>query len=404
MENDTSANNFTMTAFYYEYDIPSWMWYLEIVYVSSILVLGISGNLMVILVQLMNKAKCSTDYLVINMAVFELICVGFSTMNDVFRVTEHLWKKYVSTGFCQFSWFTGYLMGISSSLLLSAVAVDRYLKTCMPLLSCYTVQAGKILAGVLAVCNLAFPIPSVWAVYEKNQICFPTNKYINLDAYNMLINGLTFACFVIVAISYTRVGLALRKRNRRRQETSWRHQTAFDNSEQASLPTSVRTSVRNIVKGVNRISHFPEGGSKVNVIDAETKADQSPSAIDLKVFNSKNWSESRSDGFDNSTTAVNAGRVKQSMSDFERSFPSGRYHTYAMKRTTLIMFMISLTYVLTHLSAWALFVVPYDEETERMLINVSRKLILINCVMNPAYFFLLSAKFRKCVKKVVCRR
>ena len=74
-----------------------------------------------------------------------------------------------------------------------------------------------------------------------------------------------------------------------------------------------------------------------------------------------------------------------------------------IRRTTVIMFLITLTYAVTYLFGWILFVPVRDPAIELLLFRLSRLVTKINCVANPFYMFLLSSKFRQSAKKILLR-
>ena len=366
----------------------AWLRIVEIAYLALILMFGTAGNILVILVELKNKIKYSTDYLVICMASIEVFCSTLNITRNILEQTPAIWKRVCCNEVCQISWYVGYTIGTASPLLLSAIAVDRYVLTCKPLIKSYNARSGKILAvSITIVCPLIC-IPGIFGVYADEMLqCLPTNDIIDLDKFNVFIIVFTLVSFIIITIAYVCVGRTIRRRNKTPITTV--------NSTDDSRDSGTRWklfSVRNILKRTYRVNPFQNSSRTGDSVELQHTPEKQNTLCTTSLHPSSVQSVtlSKKDG--------KTEHVPQSGCSQERLNKSKQ-----MRKTTLIMFLIALTYGVTHVSGWVLIVLPTDQATMDLLIHLTALFSLINCVSNPAFFFLLSAKFREIAKKILFR-
>ena len=366
----------------------AWLRIVEITYLALILMFGTTGNILVILVELKNKIKYSTDYLVICMASIEVFCSTLNITRNILEQTPAIWKRVCCNEVCQLSWYVGYTIGTASPLLLSAIAVDRYVLTCKPLIKSYNARSGKILAvSITIVCPLIC-IPGIFGVYADEMLqCLPTNDIIDLDKFNVFIIVFTLVSFIIITIAYVCVGRTIRRRNKTPITTVNSTDDSRDSRTRLKL-----FSVRNILKRTYRVNPFQNSSRTGDSVELQHTPEKQNTLCTTSLHPSSVQSVtlSKKDG--------KTEHVPQSCCSQERLNKSKQ-----MRKTTLIMFLIALTYGVTHVSGWVLIVLPTDQATMDLLIHLTALFSLINCVSNPAFFFLLSAKFREIAKKILFR-
>ena len=366
----------------------AWLRIVEITYLALILMFGTAGNILVILVELKNKIKYSTDYLVICMASIEVFCSTLNITRNILEQTPAIWKRVCCNEVCQISWYVGYTIGTASPLLLSAIAVDRYVLTCKPLIKSYNARSGKILAvSITIVCPLIC-IPGIFGVYADEMLqCLPTNDIIDLDKFNVFIIVFTLVSFIIITIAYVCVGRTIRRRNKTPITTVNSTDDSRDSRTRLKL-----FSVRNILKRTYRVNPFQNSSRTGDSVELQHTPEKQNTLCTTSLHPSSVQSVtlSKKDG--------KTEHVPQSGCSQERLNKSKQ-----MRKTTLIMFLIALTYGVTHASGWVLIVLPTDQATMDLLIHLTALFSLINCVSNPAFFFLLSAKFREIAKKILFR-
>ena len=109
--------------------IPSWSEIGLIIFMILTAVLAISGNSIIILVEMKNLCKTSTDWLVMYMAANDIL---FAIVNIPIYVIFHsgYWVNIGTDTGCMIHIFVEKVTVFSSTILLCTVAADRYIKTC----------------------------------------------------------------------------------------------------------------------------------------------------------------------------------------------------------------------------------------------------------------------------------
>ena len=374
-----------------------WIWLSELIFMAIIFIFGTSGNIFVILVELKNKIKYSTDYLVISLSSFEIVCATLTPARFVMEYTPVLWKHVGSSSFCQFSWFVGYATGLSSPLLLSAIAVDRFILTCRPLTKWYGVRTGKFVAAGLTIVCVVLSLPSVYAVYAGDHLlCEPTLKHIDLILYTNILTNLSIISFFVITISYIFVGRAIHKRNSKEHATQHRMVNS-DEIRRGRCSRWLSCPCRPLffTNTIQPLNNHPRTDDAELQSGIKTQSSSCTTTLQLSTIQSEST---------NTRTSSESNASGSQMNNSAHLLANSQ-KSKLMRKTTLIMFMITLTYVITHTSAWVLSIIPWEnEETTNLLMHISAVVAMITCVSNPAYFFLLSSKFRQTAKKILFRK
>ena len=109
--------------------VPRWCEIILIHFLFITAILAVSGNCIILMVEVKNRYKTSTDWLVSFMAVNDVL---FAMYNIPIYITYHLgyWKTIASNTTCKIHYFIEEVTMFSSAILLGTVAIDRYFKTC----------------------------------------------------------------------------------------------------------------------------------------------------------------------------------------------------------------------------------------------------------------------------------
>ncbi|XP_078357137.1 QRFP-like peptide receptor [Oculina patagonica] len=181
MSTDTS-NNFTnfITAPQCVYDPDSLTeQVIKCIAYFIIMFASLIGNVLVICVVIMNRQmRTVTNYLIVNMAVADLLITAFS-MPVVIKllVTGHMdWSSGVfSEILCKIISFSHSLSVASSVLSLAAIAVDRFLAIIYPLKRYMTFQKSYGIMAVVWIVGIAISSPFLYALkvtsVEGNWYC-----------------------------------------------------------------------------------------------------------------------------------------------------------------------------------------------------------------------------------------
>ena len=423
LENATATSSVSLNTTVHESTDFEWFWYVEIVYLAMTFIFGTTGNALVIMVELTNKTKYSTDYLIISLTLFEMLCSTLGAFMNFVNDTPAVLSILGSTASCQLFWFVIYTSGITSTPLLSAIAVDRYIHTCKPFAKWYSIQIGRRLAIGISAAGIVVCFPCIFGVYADDDLnCVPTDTRIDLVLYDNFLNAMTVVPFFVTVVSYILVGRGLRQRNLQSQAQSSQvcsSDQVYTRGKSYSRWTAVYFRIMfripnkthpltKIEEGINKHQATKTGLSgctrfmNLSSIPAVT-TDSNARAVENTsgpLTNQLRSSPATTTGvisqIDNTTTGTVAESYRlRSFRQLQKS--------ELMRRTTVIMFLITLTYAVTYLFGWILFVPVSDQAVELLLFRLSRLVTKINCVANPFYMFLLSSKFRQSAKKILLR-
>ncbi|XP_055954800.1 putative trace amine-associated receptor 3 [Patella vulgata] len=136
---------------------------IPIVYVVIMMVLGIIGNALVLYIYGFKWRRTPEKCFITTLALFDLVnCVitmptEIATLVSFYRFTSH--------SFCKFSRFFTFWMNNSSVVLLFAIAVDRFIKICLPNKMSFNYHKAKITCVCSTVIGLVESWPSLIRIW-----------------------------------------------------------------------------------------------------------------------------------------------------------------------------------------------------------------------------------------------
>lgn len=417
-------------------EIPQWVRSMELAYLSAVVVFGIPGNGLIILVQLKNKSKSSTDCLVLTMAGFDFICASFNAVLQAFQNTRVVWRFIASSFLCQLFIFLSFMTGGSTTLLMAGIAVDRYIKTCRPLNTFYSTKKAKHLCVVISCASILLALPAVPVFrLDQNGDCQPYYPLIQiLKGWQTFLATMTTGMFFIISVSYSCVVLTLRKRHREQVRIKMALVSGTRGPERSRSPVRGTLEDRNKVYPEETVSRAPKTTNTTtlshNVANkTSTSGFQNVCKTNASTGDTPATVSRHSDNKDREDTPINCLKTndppstnrlaiqgnKEKMTSANRiSSLFKRYRKttviralvlqeQAMNRTTFIMIMITVIYMITHGLNW--YIVVQDTHSDFIYISryISLSSIMINCITNPFFFFCMSSKFRTNAKKIMCK-
>lgn len=99
-----------------------------IIFMSLLMLVGIFGNLMVLIVYLRKRLKCSSDYFILNLAFLDLLTCLIGVPVEI----ADLWDPYMfyAPAACKLLRTVESFSNMGSTLTLMAIAIDRYKRIC----------------------------------------------------------------------------------------------------------------------------------------------------------------------------------------------------------------------------------------------------------------------------------
>lgn len=359
--------------------IPLWAKCVEMSYLSLIAIIGTPGNILILIVQKSNRHKSSTDFLVITMAIYELICSSFNAPIKIIYNTS-VWPHMASDTVCRIHAFLIYILTFSPTYLLGAIAVDRYVKTCRPLSNICDTKASKIVCVLMSLVGLLAAVPSILTYEMKdNYICDVSTFYRNLQyTWDQCVTTSVGLVILVFAFSYFNIAITLnsRIRKRKRKETS---QTTSTHDEKSAWKF-VQSFQRFRQKKVTPSNHVSEL-NEVPISDSKQPTQTGDSKMSTAVISQASNS--------NANTQENA--THKTMAE------------QTLNRTTRIMALLTMTFVVIW-GVTCVCVLTEDPVLGDVLEKFSDTFFLLNCTTNPVVFFCMSSKYRKKAKSLICRR
>ncbi|XP_067664512.1 orexin/Hypocretin receptor type 1-like [Haliotis asinina] len=146
-----------------------------VVYLAMLMVLGIFGNILVLIVYLKKFKPSPTRVFVVCLAVFDLMTCFISLPGEILDMRHIYTFDYPIV--CKMLRFNNSFSVVSSGFTLIAVAIDRYRKICRPLNKQITIRVARIMVGIAVSVSLVLTIPTV-IVYGRKTVK-TDNKEIN---------------------------------------------------------------------------------------------------------------------------------------------------------------------------------------------------------------------------------
>ncbi|XP_071111615.1 orexin receptor type 2-like [Haliotis cracherodii] len=130
-----------------------------VVYLSILMLLGIFGNILVLIVYLKKFKPSPTRVFVVCLAVFDLMTCIISLPGEILDM--RFTHTFDYPNLCRILRFNNTFSVVSSGFTLIAVAIDRYRKICRPLNKQITIRVARIMVGIAVSVSLVLTIPTV---------------------------------------------------------------------------------------------------------------------------------------------------------------------------------------------------------------------------------------------------
>ena len=204
-----------------------------IVYTAILMVAGLIGNFLVFLVYYFKWKQCSTRIFILALATCDLINCAVTMPTEIALMVDYSILSLSSA--CKVSRFTTYLCNSTSTMVLIAVAFDRFQRICKPHSHPMTSRKAKLIVLVVFLIAIVLTFPSL-IIYGKQtlniikgklpftvQICLIEDQYVHtyLPLAYFAVHGIgTIITFTIFLVLYSCVGVTVHRHWDFRKRTS----------------------------------------------------------------------------------------------------------------------------------------------------------------------------------------
>ncbi|KAH3855191.1 hypothetical protein DPMN_097755 [Dreissena polymorpha] len=321
----------------------------NIVILTLMLISEFVGNGLILLVQYYNKRKGSTDVFVTALAAFNFFAGICSIPMMILRVRETIWLSVASDLYCGFYAFFVYSTSIGINILLTAIAVDRYIKTCWPLKNVITKQRAYVFCIAFSIITIIMCTPAfVSRTYSDTR--YNCQKELIGAILEYILTILFVVLFFTTIVTYILVARELRLKNKVR---------AAQINENISTLSPVAGPSNGVV-GADNTSH------PTHIVD--------PKAATKSALNI----------------------VKQ------RNLAQIRQSDEKIRRMTFAMFIITMIFVFSWIVMWIALAIPDSNSgVVRLVKRMLGESPIIQCVANPVFYAWLSSEFRRKAKALL---
>lgn len=371
---NVSADNI----FSWKYTPLDWLNYTEAFTYAMLSLIGLPCNCFVIHILLRNSEVSSTDYLVSALAFVDVFDATIISPCLVWYILDP--SSILSVLFCKATNFCGYGEVLTSAAFIGALAVDRYFLTCKPLSKWYSKDVAKYLCGIIPVCIVVLVSPFLIAIsYDSVKKMCRTVK-----GYERLMNGIdiamsvtVFVDVILVLVCYPKIALMLRRRmkNRRKSKISiiQNQKVCSRRNDTSTEFTDVKNSTQD---GSNKLSN-----------DATPEVKSIKNAFNILHLQKK---EVRS-----AHTILETGRSAQQ----NVSSTSEKTREQTANRTTLVLFLLSLVFLLTFIAVITVILFrTFFSRGVKIIILITRR---VSIVSNPVMYISVSSRFRTRAKQLL---
>lgn len=332
----------------------TWVHYVEIGVLALLTLIGVPANGILLFVKLKSKDRTSSDYFVITLATFDFIG---SIYSNIMLMFYSVFRKYIiSPTFCRFINFGSFFTAFGTAFLIGAMAVDRFVLSIFPLNTVYSANIAKWICVII--CTLSVILTSPYFLFQTvDKFTFHCTFVDEVKSWigwwNVILVGLVFITFVMIIGSYLPIAIMLQKRNAKLMQLKRYANNSNDTNKRADSSVNVNTA-----KDSTQTTEPSENDDAVEISQIQKTCQQ------------------RTDCTKSRTQTVN--------------------------RTTLILFLISLVYMIS----WTVASVGIATNFARSLVvaQLTPPIRRMTMVFNPILYMSMSSKFKSNLKEILCNR
>lgn len=344
-----------------------------IIYMLILMFVGTFGNILVFCVYFSKQTKTSSHYFILALAMLDLLTCLIGMPTEVADL-RYPYMFYAPAA-CKLLRFIESVSIIGSSIVLIAVAFDRYFRICR-LGRQVTVKHAKMACLVSVIIGLLAAWPACLLFGEKSvdigiegveAIDCSTDDSVRGTIYPMLYYGFLFlifiGCFVFFTVIYLRIGIVIWKRKR------------------AKIGSKIG----------EKLPETPMGKDKPST----DHVSNDPISTEMSSENDGSWESERR----KSTISARAFKKQSSKNQIK------------VTRTTVVLFAVTVAYVISFLPFLIVMVLrstiqdfeDHLSSAAELIYKFCSKSYFINNAINPCIYSFLNLNFRKDTNNLIKR-
>ena len=356
-----------------------------IVFISALMVTGVFGNSHVLAIygRKIKPSNHRTFIFVLGMVDMIACCVGMPFV--LVDLTHQL--TFTMIAMCKIVRFVNYFVGVTSSLLMLVVTIDRYRKVCLPLKWQISDKMAKVACGFVIMFCIGSSWPTLFlfgysTVETKHENvtgvrCATDDKFVETNyqkLFNTYLIGMVVVTFVVHIVLYISICRALVSHNSRTMKIK-----TMDSQESFHTIANVNYSI-----------------SDISII-------QTSENLNLESFRIED------------NMAKDIGRQstssKYKFTESTRNVKNLAKHTLETRRITIIFFSIVVIFMISYIPHLTLKIVVFSTKflenlclTGTIIYNTVIWCFFINNMSNTIVYMFLDKKFRLEVRKLYFKR
>ena len=387
------------------------------VFLSLYIILGIFGNVTVILVYVFRmKKKTENRYFIPVLAVSDLtgviVCSSFGLALNMMQA------QFYNTDLCKAWWFFAALTTSMSIFLLLIIAAQRYITVCRPVGSQMTLMHKRLAIGLsigLAIL-VAGPTSALYGSVEfpnsdGSIIGVRCSKLKDVSKAGSLVYGVIVVLVIIASITlmiyfYSRIGHKL--------FIHFKYHTTVDSEKRR--PSCTKQGSSNSESGYDK-----EMCTSTSQVDMNTVDQRESSTDDEKTINTVDQRESSTEE-EKTPTSVETKQKKSkqhnSKKDHETKQKKSRQHNSkkdheqinrrVMHKLTIMFMLITFVFLICYIPKVILLLIEGLDpnfwenfsDSERSAVLFIYRIFILNNVVNPFIYAFMDLEFRKEVKSL----
>lgn len=371
------------------------------VFLSLYIILGIFGNVTVILVYgLRMKKKTENRYFIPVLAVSDLtgviVCGSFAIALNMMQA------QFYNTHVCKAWWFFAALTTSMSIFLLLIIAAQRYITVCRPVGSQMILMHKRLAIGVsigLAII-VAGPTSALYGSVEfpnsdGSIIGVRCSKLKDVSKAGSLVYGVTVVLVILASITlmiyfYSRIGHKL--------FIHFKYRTTVDSDKRR--PSCTEQGSSNSESGYDK-----EMCTSTSQVDMNT-VDQRESNTDDEV--DINTVDQRESSTDEEKTPTSVETKQKTSRQHKSKKDHGQINRRVMHKLTIMFMLITFVFLICYIPKVILLLIEGLDpnfwenfsDSERSAVLFIYRIFILNNVVNPFIYAFMDLEFRKEVKSM----